>query len=394
LNDGKHIGVSWESTDADLDGVRIYARPPGSSGLVHLADLDGEAIQYDFPVEREGRWEVYVSYINSEGYEGELGFADLVIGLDVAAPDEALKDLPAPTRVGLVVQASDCQQAANQLGDVRDAYYAACLSEVNDGRHTFLVWDWPIRWQDRTLYTGGDVLGFELKLVLTDSEGAALGERVTAIPFSEIRGTLRTSQEVSCGVQRSWYVRAVGSESVSDWAYAGSLAAVNCDPDQQVGDGCAGQADGVVMSNLPEGFMPDLFFQTACEGLDLCYADGVIGQPKVGCDNLYHSNLLALCSQNQVGEDYATCKRMAEEFYNAANKHGAAYYPLGPSFANCFEADHIAGCFTGNIGDMTNQGSDKVRAAALWTGRAAWTGLSRFGQGITWVVDQVVGVLD
>ncbi len=329
LIEGKRIGISWEPTEADIDRVRIYARPPGSSGLVHLADIDGEATQYDFPVERQGRWEVFLSYINSEGFEGELGFAELVVGEELSAPEELWKDLPAPNRVGLVVRASDCQQAASRLGAVRDEYYAACLSEVNEGRHTFLVWDWPIRWQDGALYIGSDVLGFELKLVLSDSDGVKLGERVTAIPFSEIRGALRTSQEVSCGVQRSWYVRAVGTESVSDWSYAGSIGVVNCDSEKQIGDGCAGQADSVVMSDLPDGFMPDLFFKAACEGLDLCYADGVIGQPKVGCDNMYHSNLLALCAEDSGVVDYSTCKRAAEDFYNAANKYGAPYYPLG-----------------------------------------------------------------
>lgn len=394
LIEGRRIGVSWEPTDADIDSVRIYARPPGSSGLIHLADLDGDATQYDFPVEREGRWEVYLSYINSEGYEGELGFADLVVGLEMSTPEVSVKDLPAPTRVGLVVRASDCQQAASQLGVVRDEYYGACLSAINDGKHTFLVWDWPIRWQDGALYTGSDVLGFELKLVLTDSDGTELGERVTAIPFSEIRGALRTSQEVSCGIQRSWYVRAVGLESVSDWSYAGSIAAVNCDPEKRIGDGCVGQADAVVMSNLPEGFMPDLFFQTACEGLDLCYADGAIGQPKVGCDNLFHSNLLAICAQNEGLVDYGSCKDLAEDYYNAANRHGSAYYPPGATLEKCFEADHIAGCFTGNLSAMTNQSGDKVRAATVWVGRAAWTGLSRFGQGVLWVVDRVVGAFN
>ncbi|QRN82702.1 zinc ribbon domain-containing protein [Chloroflexota bacterium] len=394
LLDGKRIGVSWETKESDIDSVRIYARPPGSSGLVYLADIDGEATQYDFPVEREGRWEVYLSYLNSEGYEGELGFADLVVGVDVAAPEESLKDLPAPIRVGLVVRASDCQQAASQLGAARDEYYAACLSAVNDGQHTFLVWDWPIRWQDGVLYTRSDVLGFELKLVLMDADGTALGERVTAIPFSKIRGAIRTSQEINCGVQRSWYVRAVGPESVSDWSYAGSVAAENCAPEKRIGDGCAGQADAVVMSALPGGFMPDLFFKAACEGLDLCYADGAIGQPKVGCDNLYHSNLLAICAQKEGLVDYGICKKVAEDFYNAANRHGSAYYPMGATLEKCFEADHIAGCFTGNLSAMTNQSGDKVRAATIWVGRAAWTGLSRFGQGVIWVVDRVIEAFD
>lgn len=295
--------------------------------------------------------------------------------------------LPAPTQVHLVIRESDCQQAASQLGDVRDVYHKACVAEVNEGRHSFLVWNWPLKWQDGVLYTYDDVLGFELKLILTNSDGSILGERVRAIPFSEIRGALRASQDVDCGIQQSWYVRAVGQGIYSDWVYAGSIADENCDLAEQIGDGCVGQADGIVMSGLPEGFMPDLFFQTACEGIDLCYAEGAIGQPKVGCDNLYHTNLLALCSQGSDEVDYGTCQKMAEAFYRNANLHGAQYYPQQPSFANCLEADRVAECFKGNLGDAASQSGDLVRAAALWIGEAAWTGVNRFGQGVLWVVD-------
>lgn len=388
LDDGKRISVSWESTGAETGGVRIYARLPGSAGLVHLVDLDGTSTQFDFATSQaSGKWEVYLAYLSSEGYEGELGYQSLAIG--VAEGNEAATPvvLPEPTHVHLVIRASDCQQAASQLGDVRDVYYKTCVAEVNEGRHSFLVWDWPLKWQDGSLYTYADILGFELKLVLTNSDGTVVGERVSTIPFDEIRGTLRTSQDVNCGIQRSWYVRAVGQGVYSDWAYAGSIAAENCDIAEQIGDGCVGQADGIVMSGIPEGFMPEIFFQTACEGIDLCYSEGTIGQPKVGCDNLYHANLLALCSQNSAEVDYGTCQKMAEAFYKYANLYGAQYYPLTPSFANCLEADKVTECFKGNLGDAASQSGDKVRAAALWVGKAAWTGVNRFGEGALWVID-------
>ena len=393
LDNGQRISVSWESTAAEMGGVRIYARPPGSSGLVHLSDIAGSATQFDFATSALGEWEVYLAYLSGEGYEGELGFASLDTGTAEEAAETEMTSLPEPTQVHLAVRASDCQQAASQLGDVRDEYYKACVAEVNDGRHDFLVWNWPLKWEDGTIYTYGDILGFELKLVLTDSGGAIMGERVSAIPFSEIRGALRTSQDVGCGIQRSWFVRAIGPDAASDWAYAGTSTAESCNPTQQLGDGCGGQADGIVMSDLQDGFLPDVFFQEACEGIDLCYAEGAIGQPKVGCDNLYHSNLLALCSESISDADYRTCQQMAEAFYKNANLYGAQYYPQPPSFANCLDADQVAGCFKGNLGDSANQISDKARSAALWLGKVTWTGINRFGQGILWVVDRGVAAV-
>lgn len=387
LNDGKQVSVSWDPTAAEVGGVRVYVRPPRSSGLVHLADVEGDPGQYVFSTDRSGTWEVYLSYLSKGGFESELGFASLSIDVEGIDLGSAPLTLPRPSKVHLVVRESDCQKVASQLGGARDVYYEACLANLTDTQHEFLVWNWPVKWQDGALYTYGDVLGFELKLILTNSDGTSLGEKITAIPFSEIHGAFRTSPEVDCGIQRSWYVRAVGAEAYSDWAYAGSVAAGNCEASARETDGCAGQADGVVLSNLPEGFMPDLFFQEACQGLDLCYAEGTIGQPKVGCDNLYRTNLLAICSQNENDVDLAICQEVADDFYKAANLFGSAYYPMAPSFKNCLNADKVAGCFEGNVSAGTRQGVEKVRSATLWLGKTIWTGANRFGAGVLWLVD-------
>ena len=394
IDEGKRVSISWDKTEADVDGVRVYARPPGSSGLVHLADIRGAANQYDFSVDREGGWEIYTAYLSNEGYEGELGFVGLTVG---EAQDEGAQtavELPRPTQIRLAVKESDCQRTASQLGGARDAFHSACIAEVGAGQHDFLIWRWPLKWQNGALLTDADLMGFELKLVLSNSEGMVLGERIMAIPYSEIRGAFRASSDVACGIQRSWYLRAVGAASASDWAYAGSISAASCDPEAPVTDGCLGQADRVAMSNLPEGMMPDLLFETACEGHDLCYAEGAIGQPKVGCDNLFHTNLLAICSQKETEWDLGGCQKMAEAYYNAANLSGAAYYPQEPSFANCLEADHIAGCFRGNLPEVMQQGSDKASSGIIWTGKAAWTGVDRFVEGVLWVVDWGIGVMD
>lgn len=394
IDDDQRIGVSWDPTEADIDGVRVYARPPGSSSLVHLADISADTIQYDFPVERKGEWEIYIAYLSEEAYEGELGFARLNLGEDEKELTHTDIELPRPTQIRLATNISDCQKAASQMGPVRDVYYSACIAQVEEGIHHFLIWRWPLKWQDGKLLTDNDLIGFELKLVLSDSGGAVLGERISAIPYSEIRGAFRNSQAVDCGIQRSWYLRAVGSGAVSDWAYAGSIAAASCDPDALVTDGCSGQADSVAMSNLPEGFMPDLFFETACEGIDQCYAEGRIGQPKVGCDNLFHTNLIALCNHSSNEWDLKTCQNIAEAYYKAANLHGAAYYPQEPSFANCLDAHNIAGCFRGNLPELMQSGNDKAKAGAIWIEKAAWTGVYRFVEGVQWVVDWGIEAVD
>jgi len=394
IDDGKRISISWDETEAHVGGVRVYARPPGSSSLVQLIDITGATSQYDFPVERTGYWEVYIAYLSSEGYEGEPGYTSLNLGETEEERGQAEVELPRPTKVRLAVNAADCQLAASQLGSVRDVFQAACLSEVESDEHNFLIWSWPLRWQDGALLTDADLIGFELKLVLSNADGTVLGERISAIPFSEIRGAFRTSSDVDCGIQRSWYVRAVGPGSTSYWAYAGSIIAANCDAEASVADGCTGQADSVAMSNLPEGIMPDLFFEEACKGLDQCYAEGAIGQPKVGCDNLFHTNLLAICNQNETEWDLNNCEEMADDYYGAANLFGAEYYPQEPSFANCMDADQVSGCFRGNLPESLQQGNGQAGAGMIWLGRAAWTGVNRFGEGVLWVVDWGIGALD
>lgn len=394
ITDGQRISISWDEPEAAVGGMRIYTRPPGSSGLVHLADLDGTADQYDFPAERMGEWEIYVAYLSADGYEGSPGFTSLHLGDAENEQNPMTVELPRPTKVRLATNLADCQQAASQLGSVRDVYHSACVSEVEQGQHNFLVWRWPLKWQDGRLLTDNDILGFELKLTLINAEGTVLGERISAIPFSHIRGVFRTSAEVNCDVQRSWTIRAVGMSSASDWAYAGSSAATSCDPAAPATDGCVGQADGVAMSNLPEGFMPDLFFGKACEGLDQCYADGTLGQPKVDCDNLFHTNLLALCSHSENEWGLASCQKMAEAYYRAANLYGAAYYPQEPSFEKCLEADNVGGCFRGNLPETLRQGDGQGRAGVIWVGKAAGTGVDRFINGVLWAVDWVIGAVD
>ena len=394
LDQDKRISLTWDEPGQTVDAVRVYVRVPGASGLLHLADLRSEVTQYDFLPDREGVWEVYVAFVAEDGSEGELSFAQLSLPSEgELAESTGGVALPSPTHVQLAVTPAQCQQAADQLSPVRDAYYTACRDQVRNGQHTFLIWRWPLRLSEGQLLSDADLSGFEVKLVLTDAAGNVTGERITAVPFSEMRGSLRTSQDVTCGTQRSWYVRAVGPDGASDWAYAGSLAAESCDLNAPAADGCAGPTDGVAMSRLPEGFRPDLLFNSACESLDRCYADGASGQPKADCDNIFRSSMLAICNEAAGDVDLAICTDYAEAYYRSANLDGASYY-AGERVFDCLDAQNRTGCFWGNLPEGVHGVVDDAWGAVSWAGRAAWAGAVKFGEGVVWVVDWGIGTFN
>jgi len=212
IDEGRRISVSWDPTDAPISSVRVYIRPPKSAGLVHLADLAGETTQYDFIPDQSGQWETYVAFVSDIGLEGELGFADQLVGelaLDVLAEDN--QPLPAPSHVQLATTPAQCQGVAAQLGPVRDGLHATCMGQLgNIDMASFLTWRWPLNWQTGRLLSDIDLNGFEVKLVVRDQNGQVLGEWIRAIPFSEARGTLRSMPDLDCGLQGSWYIRALG----------------------------------------------------------------------------------------------------------------------------------------------------------------------------------------
>ncbi len=394
IDEGRRISVSWDAPGQGVEAVRVYVRVPGSSGLLHIADLRSEATQYDFIPDRDGVWEVYTVFVAENGLESELSFASLTLpSTDETAERADGTDLPGPTHVQLATRAAQCQQTADQLSPARDAYHAACLAQVRTGQPEFLIWNWPLGWSNGEWHSDADLSGFEVKLVLTDASGNGMGERITAVPFSEIRGAMRASPDVGCGILRSWYVRAVGPAGKSDWAYAGSVAAESCDPNAPAADGCAGQAEGVALSHLPEGFLPELFFSSACESLDRCYAEGAFGQPKAGCDNLFRDNLLAACHENAGEVDLKVCTDLAEAYYRNANLAGARYY-AGEKTFDCLDAANRAGCFWGNLPDGVLNVVDQVGGAVSWAERAAWAGAVKFGRGVLWVVDWAIGTVN
>jgi hypothetical protein len=395
IDEGRRISASWAPAEAAVAFVRVYVRPPGSVGLVRLADLTGETSQFDFSLDRSGMWEAYIAYVSDAGMEGVLGYASQLVGepnLDALTGSEP--HLPAPTRVQLATTAAQCQAVASWLGPVRDGLYDVCKEQIsNNGAASFLAWRWPLTWQDGQLISDLDLTGFEVKLVLTDQSGQVLGEQIRAIPFGEARGALRTAPDLDCGLQASWSVRAVGQGMTSDWAYAGSLPATSCDQAAPIGNGCLGQSDGVAYSDLPEGVKPDVLFGPACDLADQCYTEGEFGQSRTYCDNAFLENMLTICSENADRVDLATCQALAQDFYRSANLTGARYFQ-GEKSLDCLDANGRLGCFWGNLPDAVLDAANRVWSGVVWSGRAAWTGVLKLGQGGAWVIDWVVSAVN
>jgi hypothetical protein len=359
--------------------------------LVHLADLIGEATQFDFIPDRSGNWETYVAFVSDVGLEGELGFAGQLVGeLNLDALAEGDKFLPAPRQVQLATTTAQCQGVAAQLGPVRDGLYDICREQIsNIDTASFLAWRWPLTWQEGQLFSDRDLSGFEVKQVLADQSGQVLGERIRAIPFGEARGTLRTLSGLGCDLQVSWHIRAIGKEIASAWTYAGSTPTTSCDQALPVGDGCRGQSDGVAYSDLAEGLKPDLLFGPACDLADQCYTEGEFGQSRAFCDNAFLENMLTICSENAGAVDLETCQALAQDFYQSANLTGARYFQ-GEKSLDCLDAHGRLGCFWGNMPSAVQEVAHRVWGGVIWSGRAAWTGLLKLGQGGAWLIDWVV----
>jgi len=277
--------------------------------------------------------------------------------------------LTPPANLHYVFYSSDCELVASRLGKLRDALRDVCRSSLLFGMRGFLIWEWPAS----GVATGGigedDLTGFEFKFVKTDANDKVIGEKITSLPFPELRGTLRNfsevREEVACGVKKTWYLRAVGRGAASDWVYAGSVDARECPPPQNSSvqplpdyppyNGCGGQSDKV-----PD-LVPDMIFESSCNAHDQCYNRDWSGHNKVFCDNVFLVDMSKACVTTGVGillPEY--CMSAAFTYYEAVNLVGRFFYEGNIDAMDCIKepATDVSLCLVGSSPEVWNETVD------------------------------------
>lgn len=393
---GGRIVVSWEPPGESVNAIRVYSRPPFSAGLVPLGDIDGSISSFEFPFNSVGLWEVYVSYLDTAGQEGPLGYATLFIlesGIAGKAPEahQLTGDmhLPEPEKLHMAASLADCQFVASEMGVVRDVLFRSCQSMVSGGDRQFLLWNWPAKVNPKKRFTENDLTGYELKLVLTNQNGQTLGESITALPFAEARGMARSSYDVDCGVEQTWYLRAVGPSGTSDWIYAGSIPREPCGQASPPVDGCSGQMDYQTNWGPFGQFVPDKAFASACDMHDLCYDQASSGKNKVTCDNEFLADMLDICAESIAMIDRQTCSDIATGYYDSVNLYGRYTYDGSINVMDCLNAIEPRNCFTGSSSDVAFNIFDRMKIGVFWTGEAIESGAERIWHGAMWLTGEV-----
>jgi hypothetical protein len=320
------------------------------------------------------------------------GFADLLLvkkygsvaTTSIGGPPQMT--LPAPENLRMATSIADCQKSASALGPVRDKLYYACQSLVLAGSRQFMVWQWPPKRVNGLLATEEDLFGFELKLVLTDAAGLVVGESITAIPFPTARGELRLSQSVACGITQTWYLRAVGPGTISEWVYAGTLPAQDCAEPYPPYNGCGGQMDFVPSWNPFGDFVPDLIFESACNTHDQCYNRAWSGKSKVTCDNEFLADLLQICAENAYLIDPISCSSIASDYYEAVNLFGRFFYEGDIDVMDCLYAVEPSFCFYGTSPEALMNVWNGTKSVAIFTKEAIETGAEK-----TWDAAKSIG---
>ncbi len=392
----KKIVVSWMLADDSVNAIRVYSRPPFSSGLVRLGDVDASISSFEFPFNSAGFWEVYISFIDFDGQEGPLGYTNLFV-LPAGKNGESTIGqstsgdlrLPAPEELHMAATTADCQLVASEMGSVRDVLYRSCQASVSSGDRQFLLWHWPSKLNTKARITEDDLTGYELKLVLTDQNGQSLGESVTSFPFAEARGMIRRSYDVECSIEQTWYLRAVGPSGTSDWVYAGSLQAKACNQVASSFDGCNGQMDYQTNWGPFGQFVPDEAFAPACDMHDLCYDQANSGKTKVTCDNEFLADMLNICADSTALIDAQTCSDIASGYYDSVNLYGRYSYDGSIDMMDCLNAIEPGNCFTGSSPAFAADIYNRMKMGVFWTGEAIQSGAERIWQGLEWVAGEV-----
>ncbi|MBA4386127.1 MAG: hypothetical protein C0410_15430, partial [Anaerolinea sp.] len=217
-------GFDWSikkplSVEADLWGW-------SGNKLVHLGSLNKTLSTAEM---QKG-----IIDISNSQVTGRIQLQTKLIGIGSGDTDSSTiaptlkKNIPPPYQLHYAITPSDCELVASELGKTYDVLRKACRMTLQLNFRNFLIWKWPARGNQYAGVTEADLVGFEMKYVTTSPSNKILGENITSIANPTARAAVRSISEmrqvVPCGVRKTWYLRAVGRYSVSEWVYAGSFA--------------------------------------------------------------------------------------------------------------------------------------------------------------------------
>ncbi len=204
----------------------------------------------------------------------------------------------------------------------------------------------------------------------------------------------RTSYAVDCGVKQTWYLRAVGQGTTSEWVYAGSEPAEVCDQPLTAVNGCSGQMDYQTFLGPYDDFIPDQIFASACDTHDLCYIHSQSGKTKVTCDNEFLADLLEICAGNVESIDPDVCSEVASSYYDSVNLYGRYTYEGSLDMMDCLNAIKPGNCFTGSSPEFAVNIYNRMRTGVLWTREAFETGAEKIWNGTRWMGNVIWSEID
>jgi hypothetical protein len=304
--------------------------------------------------------------------------------------------LPPPVHTQIAAFTNQCQFVTSSLGPLRDVLYQQCVEAVLGQTQQYLLWDWPSKESDALRATEDDITGFELKLVVTDDQDQVAGENILPIPYPQARSVWRNTHKDmgwGCGVRSSWYLRAVSTEAVSEWVYAGTQPLEPCEKKFQ-GFGCGGELKYVLnWVNYDQSEMDKVCAPS--NNLLYCYDHEVSGKDKVTCDNDYLEDMLTFCDDMTEMSDPLTCVAIAYANYDFLNLWGRIFYKGDMDVRDCTHAYNPGNCLLGhspealqniwngiksgyNYGEMVlNTGWGKVEDTGGWVGDQVSNGLNK-----------------
>lgn len=298
--------------------------------------------------------------------------------------------LPPPTHTQIASFIDQCQFVTSTLGLVRDALYPQCVDAVLGQTQQYLLWGWPSKEPGALQATEDDITGFELKLVVTDAQNQVVGENILPIPFPQARSVWRnTYQDLGwdCGVRSTWYLRAVSTDAVSEWVYAGTQPPEPCEKEFQ-GFGCGGELKYVLnwvnydQSEMDKVCAPsnDLFY---------CYDRELSGKDKVTCDNEYLEDMLSFCNDISEMSDPVTCVGIAYANYDFLNLWGRFFYKGDMNVLDCTHAYNPGNCLLGHSPEALQNAWNGIKSGYNYGEMALKTGWGKVEDAGGWVGDQV-----